>query len=217
LRIEAMAVDSGYRSHTVYKFVARWTARHVFAVKGQSQGGKSILGRPTLVDVNHDGQVIKAGAKLWAYGADTAKSTIYDRLLLAAPGPGFLHFPVGLPDEYYQQLTAESLVPVYDKRGYYKMQWRKDETARNEALDLEGMCLAAAIYAGVARMEWDKLEAAIDPAQRDLFVTARKNSAPAASDGGDKETRVGTPAPSTKPRPRGDDHDDLMSRLDELV
>jgi phage terminase large subunit GpA-like protein len=116
---------------------------------------------------------IKGGVELWPIGGDTAKAKIYARLKIDEPGPGCLHFPLGLPDEYYQQLTAERLVTRYHK-GYLVHEWEKDAGERNEPLDLEVYAYAAAIYAGVTRINWDRLEAALRATAGDLFVQAQK-------------------------------------------
>ena len=71
-------------------------------------------------------------------------------------GPGYYHFPIGIDEEYFQQLTAEKQVTKYVK-GYPKLEWVK-VGPRNEALDCEVYCYAAAIRAGMARMDWDALD-----------------------------------------------------------
>lgn len=185
LRIVATAVDSGYRTQTVYSFCRPRRHRHIFPVKGQTVQGKTILGRPTKQDYDHQGEKIPSGVELWPVGSDTAKTKIYARLKIDQPGPGCMHFPVGLPDEYYQQLTAERLVTKYS-RGYPKRSWEKDAGARNEALDLEVYAYAAAIYAGVGRANWDRIEATLRATTQDLFVDA--------ADKTDKAGEAATPA-----------------------
>lgn len=173
LPITAMGVDAGYRTQTVYDWVRWRTHEHVLAMRGQSQPGKTILGRPTKQDIDHNGQRIPNGVDLWPIGVDTAKAEIYARLRIEKPGPGHMHFPVGLPDEYYRGLTAERLTTRYVK-GFLKTSWEKDETERNEPLDLENYAYAAAIYAGLNRVNWDRLEAALRMTASDLFVQAQE-------------------------------------------
>lgn len=172
LRITAMAVDSGYRTQIVYDWCRRRAHRHIFAVKGASQSGKRILGTPTAQDVDHNGVKIPGGVNLWPVGSDTAKEEIYTRLKIEQPGPGYMHFPIGLPDDYYKGLVAESQITKYVK-GYLRHVWEKTETERNEPLDLEVYALAAAIYAGANRVNWDRLEAALLATAGDLFVQAQ--------------------------------------------
>jgi phage terminase large subunit GpA-like protein len=207
MRITATAIDSGYRTQTVYDWCRRRTNRHVFPVKGQSQTGKSVLGRPSKQDVDHNGQMIKGGVEVWPIGTDTAKAKIYARLKIEQPGPKHMHFPLGLPDEYYKQLTAERLVSRYFK-GYLKTSWEKDATERNEALDLEVYAYAAAMYAGITRANWDRIEAALKMTAQDLFVQAEeKTQAEAAVKSGTPQGApaappVQTSAPAQAPRRR---------------
>ena len=169
LRILATVVDSGYRTQTVYAWCAARTHRHIIAAKGQSQAGKTVLGRPTPVEINHRGKAMPNGAQVWPIGTDTAKSKIFARLAITGGGPGAMHFPHGLPDAYYQQLTSERKVTKY-VRGYKRTNWEKDPAARNEALDLEVYAYAAAIYSGLARTSWDKLDAGLRAAAGDPVV-----------------------------------------------
>jgi phage terminase large subunit GpA-like protein len=80
--------------------------------------------------------------KLYPIGVDTAKDTIFSRMHIPAAGPGFLHLPAWVDDEYLAQLTSEKAVRKYKKgvgsvREYIKLR------ERNEGLDLEVYALAA--------------------------------------------------------------------------
>jgi len=159
IRIAAMAVDTGgHNTHTVYEYCRRRAHKHVIAIKGASKPGQRILGKPTLQDVNYDGRLIEEGVKLWPIGTDTAKQHLYRCLNIEIPGPGYMHWPMGLPDEYFTGLTAEKLKRKRTAAGYEKWAWEKDGTQRNEPLDLEVYSYAAALYAGIQRADWDKLE-----------------------------------------------------------
>ncbi|MBU0994879.1 MAG: phage terminase large subunit family protein, partial [Proteobacteria bacterium] len=111
---------------------------------------------PTQQDVTYKGAKIKNGIQLWPVGTDTAKSTIYSRLRIPDPGPGYCHFPVGLSDDFFVQLTAEKQVTRYVK-GFPRLEWIKIRK-RNEALDCCVYAYAAALRAGLARTDWDSLE-----------------------------------------------------------
>ena len=142
----AACVDSGgHYTHEVYAFARQHKARHILAIKGQSQAGKIILGKPTRQDINIRQQTIKRGVMLWPVGTDTAKATIHARLRNAEEGPGTYHFPLGLEEEYYKQLTAEKQITKL-VNGFPKRVWVKQPGARNEALDCEVYALAALMY-----------------------------------------------------------------------
>jgi lambda family phage portal protein len=190
MRALAMAVDSGYLTQDVYDFCRRYAHRHVIATKGDGAGGKPILARPAWVDVDHRGQKIKRGVQLWHVGTDTAKERLYKRLEIAEAGPGYQHLPRWLPDEYFEQLTAEKLVRRL-ARGIEKHEWIKMRE-RNEALDLKILCYAAAVHAGLQRTNWAQLRAVYSPEQRDLFVQSRQG--PRGDRGRDREPRLDHPA-----------------------
>jgi len=159
LHIATAAIDTGgHHTQEVYNF-ARRKSPQVIAIKGQSQPGKPIVGRPTPQDVTWRGQKISNGVMLWPVGSDTAKATIYSRLKITAPGPGFYHFPIGTPEEYFVQLTAEKLVTKFVK-GFPRQEWTMTGP-RNESLDCEVYCYAAALRAGISRMDWNKIEESI--------------------------------------------------------
>lgn len=130
LRISCTLVDSGGQhdakafAKPVYNYVRRRQGRYIFACKGSS-----VLGSPLIV-----GRLQKNGIMLQSVGGDVAKSIIYERLTLGAPGPGYCHFRAGdksgYDEEYFQQLTAESVSLVKGTRMWVKRR------ARNEALDL---------------------------------------------------------------------------------
>ncbi len=155
LPVLCTAIDSSDNTHVVYNFV-RKRSKYI-AIKGQSQTGKPILGRPTKQDVNYKGCVIKDGVELWPVGTDTAKRTIYDRLEAETPAHGRIHFTLDAPDDYYRQLTAEKHVTRYDKFGFGHKEWFLPKHKRNEALDCEVYALAAAIKVGLLHMNWDNV------------------------------------------------------------
>jgi phage terminase large subunit GpA-like protein len=181
--LTAVAIDSGgHHTQEVYAFTrnhglvplgseAGDHVVHVIAIKGASQAGKPVLGKPSDVDVTWRGSKLKHGARVWPVGSDTAKGVIYARMRITEDGPGRMHFSHELPADYYDQLTAERLVTKYH-RGRAKLEWVKASARRNEALDLEVYCLAAAHYAGIPLLTesaWARIARAWVP---DLFTGA---------------------------------------------
>lgn len=155
LGISATAIDTGFKTQDVYNFVRTRQKRHVMAIKGMNTQGKPVIGRPTLQDVSFLGKVLKRGLKLFPVGSDTAKGIIYGRLRTPGDGPGCIHFPRGLEEEYFAQLTAEKLVTKLVKLRP-RREWVKTR-ARNEALDTFVYAYAAASAIGLSRMDWVKL------------------------------------------------------------
>jgi phage terminase large subunit GpA-like protein len=162
LRIVMAAVDTGgHRTQAAYSYV-RQRRRQVMAVKGANRPGQPVVAtRPSLVDVHWNGQKIPNGAQLWTIGTDTAKGELFARLALP-DGPRSIHFACDLPIDFYAQLTAERRVTRY-VRGLARQEWTLPRGARNEALDCLVYAYAAALRLGIARANWDKLEAAVAP------------------------------------------------------
>lgn len=156
MRIECAAIDTGHRTQCVYNF-ARENLSLVIPVKGQSVAGKAVLGKPTPQELSYRGIKIKNGVELWPVGVDVAKSTIYSRLKLLS-GPGSFHFPQGLEDDYYKQLTAEKRIER-KRNGNKYYEWVR--TGENHALDCEVYAYAAALRAGLTRMNWEARKQAV--------------------------------------------------------
>jgi phage terminase large subunit GpA-like protein len=172
LGIEAVFIDSGgHYTQEVYNFAHELRRRGVQAVKGSSKPGRPIISaKPTLVDVSVRGKAEKFGGKLWFVGTDTAKDYLAGRWKLAS-GPGAIHFPTGLSEEYYRQLAAEYRVTKF-RRGHKVTVWEKKPGDRNEALDLMVYNLAAAHHLGLHRKSeyyWERLREKLNPRNLDMF------------------------------------------------
>jgi phage terminase large subunit GpA-like protein len=158
--ITAVCVDAGDGQTTGYvldycRTRLRSTPR-VLAIKGQSQPGKAAIGRPAKVDVSIRGVPTKQSALLWPVGSDTVKGWLMGRLR----ADKMVHFPGGLPAEFFEQLTAERLVTKHVK-GMPRREWVKAASARNEALDASVYAYAAAVWAGLKRANWPALKARV--------------------------------------------------------
>jgi phage terminase large subunit GpA-like protein len=141
-----------------------------------STPGKPIIGRPSLQEVNHKGKIFKKGVKLWPVGTDVIQGVIYSRLNISQRGAGFIHFPIGLDSEFYEQLTAEKLVTRFHK-GFPHREWVKTRD-RNEALDCAVYAYAVATALGLARMDWRKLENSIIPKEEAPLIEQPKSKEP---------------------------------------
>lgn len=132
MRIVCAAIDTGgHHTNEVYEFVKpREELRRVYAIKGASEDGASqesmpICGKPSKQ---------KNGVNLFVIGTHNAKDTLFYRYGIGEPGPGYIHFPMDLTEEYFKQLTAEKKKTKY-VRGFPQYKWVKTRD-RNEALDL---------------------------------------------------------------------------------
>jgi phage terminase large subunit GpA-like protein len=136
LRIVACCIDSGgHHAQQVTNFASTRAARRVFATKGMA-GPRRLW--PLRSSRTH------SGALIYLLGVDTGKDTIYSRLRISEPGPGYMHFPVGgaFDQDFFEQLTAERVVTRYRMGIPYRV-WELPSGKRNEALDCAVLALAA--------------------------------------------------------------------------
>lgn len=133
LRIQANGIDTGFATTTVQKFIKKMNRKgkmHIYALQGdQGKAGAPVLNRGSINN--------KVRVKQFTVGTYTVKNIIYTRLALTEYGPGYIHFPSTLDEEWYKQLTSEKLKPVYEKGIEVRKEWVNIRT-RNEALDCTG-------------------------------------------------------------------------------
>lgn len=168
MRLQRMAVDSGYATQAVYSWVRRQSMERVMATKGQERQ-RVLVGHPTAVDVNYQGRKISRGTQVWNIGVGLAKEELYGWLRQEEPinpdkdgwPQGWSHFPE-YAEEFFKQMCAEEI--TWTKlRGYRKPVWEKTRE-RNEALDCRVMARVAAAVVGIDRWpeeQWDLVETSL--------------------------------------------------------
>lgn len=170
-KIDALAVDSGYRSHVVYSWVRNNQRLHpetgqdvILAIKGAEGWGRPSLGQPQLVDIHLDGRKVKQGAKVWAVGTWSLKGAFYSDLRKEGirsgrerDPDGLCHFGAWLDEVYFRQITSEYLADEKIK-GRIVKRWK--ERGDNHFLDCCIYNDALAEYLGLSTMtpeEWAAL------------------------------------------------------------
>lgn len=147
LTCEACAVDSGgHFTEQVYAYTSTRKGRRVWAIKGV--GGPGRMAWP-----KRSSRSGKNRMELWPVGVDTIKDVLYGQLKHSiSPGPGYTHFDAEADNEYFEQLTSESL--VYKQVNGRKVKaWKPRSTgARQEALDCWVYAFAAMIGRGGSRL-----------------------------------------------------------------
>jgi len=138
IRVVCIMIDCGYNSDTVYRYTKPRERMRVFAVRGSSVPTKPLMNKPSRNTINK--------AAIFYCGTNQAKELIYSRLKIETAGPGYYHFPMdektGFNAAFFAGLIAEKKVIVY-KRGFKRLEWHKDNNARNEPLDLDVYNLVA--------------------------------------------------------------------------
>ncbi len=171
--IEIAGIDTGYATHQAYRFCRTRERQRIHATKGETREGQPIKSRVSKVDVKaRTGAKIRNGCKLFFIGTDAAKDTIWGRLQIDTPGPGYMHFSTHLQPQFFEQLVSEQRV-LKKSGGDTTYKWEKpNPTTRNEVLDctvgcLWGLEMLAERYRDINRL-WDELERRI--AQPDLLA-----------------------------------------------
>lgn len=200
LLIEATCVDSGgHNTHAVYNYCRHHAHAHVMAVKGASQYGRPVLGKPSQLDVNWRGRSMPRGIKVWQVGTDTAKHLLYGRMRLTTAGPGFVHVPAALKEsDEFEQMTAARLLPVV-VQGKHSLRWITPQGQREEAGDCMVYAYAAACYLGIQSFRepsWAAREQRIAPREPDLFGQAAAHIEPEAPAPGAAHESPAQPAPA---------------------
>ncbi|WP_051949245.1 phage terminase large subunit family protein [Methylosinus sp. PW1] len=163
-RIDALGVDSGYRSHVVYAWVRANQEMHpdtgndmVLALDGRDGWGRPAIGMPTLVDIDLAGKKIKQGAKLWPVGTWPLKGAFYADLHkegLAAgrerDPEGYCHFGAWLDETYFRQITSEYLADEKFKGRTRKVWKLRPSEKDNHLLDCRVYNNALAEYLGLS-------------------------------------------------------------------
>jgi len=138
--IMSACIDSGgHNVQAVYIFAQQRAARNIWAIKGASDKGNQWSPIWPLVKIEKWRQ---HGTKPIIVGVNSAKEAVRSRLALDEIGPGYCHFPVGRPENWFEQLLSESL--VVERRGSsFVRVWKKPSGRANEALDCRGYAYAA--------------------------------------------------------------------------
>lgn len=150
IRVDAAAIDmGGHHAEDVKAFCrdAQLRGRHWFAIQGATQYNAPALGKPRQVEFNYRGKPVPGGVTVRYVGTQAIKNKLDSRLRgIVAPGPGYLHFPLGYEIDYFTQLVSERREWRRDKTGHKSLWWIKG-SARNEAWDLMVYGYAAFLYA----------------------------------------------------------------------
>lgn len=130
--VMAACIDSGgHHTQKVYEFAKNRLGRRIWAIKGESARSGQ---RSPVWPVKRPTRRTKASFRPVVLGVNSAKDTIRSRLLMDAPGPGYMHFPADRDINYYAQLISERSV-VKEVGGHRFRVWELPSGRANEALD----------------------------------------------------------------------------------
>lgn len=145
-------IDSQYNTRRVHEFCQKYDTSKVVPIQGR-EGLGTIFSAPKTVSLTEAGKKI-GKTKVYGVGVSILKSELYGWLKLdmnedGTTPPCFCHFPQ-MDQHFFKSITAESLVSATNKKGYSKLEWRKDYQ-RNEVLDTFNYSRAAASIFGMDR------------------------------------------------------------------
>ncbi|MDX6806325.1 phage terminase large subunit family protein [Terrihabitans rhizophilus] len=135
---QAGCIDSGgHRGEMVHAFCRARKSRRIYAIAGRGNGPEG----SKLIWPKTPSRTKNSGDRLYIVGVDTAKDALASRLMiqpddLGEPVPFAIHFPhEGLSSDYFEQLTSEKAVSVFQSGREFRKWFPKAEGIRNEALD----------------------------------------------------------------------------------
>lgn len=179
-RVDLSGIDANAWTDDVFDWAKGFPKTRVVMLRGV--GGDA---QPTLALVRRerrkDGKLVKYQGRFFNVGVDPLKAAFYKFLRVAeADARGYVDFPAGLEEDYYEQATAEKRIAAVNRRGFTVHQWIKPRGRRNEQLDcmVYGEALAGRLgWRTLKPADWAKLEverevAVAKPAgaQRDMFT-----------------------------------------------
>lgn len=128
----------------------RIVPRSVMLTKGSNNPTAPALRPPVNLELGRrrgrDGGT-KTNIPLYVIGVNELKSVLDNRLRRETPGPLYKHFPAGLPEDFFDELTAERR----DAAGVWK---KHADHAANETLDLCVLSMVAAMRLKPHRINW---------------------------------------------------------------
>ncbi|MDD1499794.1 phage terminase large subunit family protein [Agrobacterium sp. CNPSo 3708] len=186
-KIEAVAVDSGYRPNQVREWCRR--RPNAYATKGMPGRGVPAISAPVQKAINKRGKRKRFGGELsWPVGTWALKAELYGNLHKiglrsgeASDPSGYCHFHMDLGEEYFQQLTSEYFTQKLVK-GKLHEEWAL-RREHNHFLDCRIYAMAIAEHLGLSRMtksQWAALRAKLEPVEPiDLLSTESQKAAAA--------------------------------------
>jgi phage terminase large subunit GpA-like protein len=162
LGIDLAAIDGNAWTEDVWSWARRHPSSKLIMVRGRGDDSAPRLARVKRERNEKTGVLLKYSKRFYNLGVSVLKMALYRDLAKDDPlANGYVAFPEGLGDDYFQELTAERRQAV-KRNGFTVYRWTKDDRQDNEALDTLIQATGAAIKFGVYGMSdpsWARLEA----------------------------------------------------------
>ena len=156
--IDVLAIDGNAWTEDVWGWARRHPSSRVIMVRGVPSESAPLLMR-VKKEVSRAGKKLPYSKRFYNFATSVLKMGLYRNLVKDDPlVRGFVDLPVGLTDEFYRQLTAESRKATKTKQGFVRFEWVKDPLQANEGLDTHLQAEAAWIkIAGPTRELLDQI------------------------------------------------------------
>jgi phage terminase large subunit GpA-like protein len=161
--INLAAIDGNAWTEDVWSWARSHPANRLIMVRGRGDDGAPRLARVRKERNERTGMLLSYSKRFYHLGVSVLKMALYRDLQKDdSAARGYVTFPFGLGDDYFQELTAERREPV-KRHGFTVYRWIKDDRQDNEALDTVIIATGAAIKFGVygiSDLGWDRVKAA---------------------------------------------------------
>lgn len=188
-------IDGNAWTDDVFDWVKKHPASRVIMTRGI---GSDTAEPITLVSRDAEGKGRRRrrrsyGGRFFHVGVSGLKATLYEFLKRTDPlARGFVSFPKGMGDDYYEQLTSERREQVTTKGGRKFFKWVPRPGIANEVLDTFVHGMGAAVKRGWTRMDEEAWE---------ILLSARDTPPVAAGHQLDLEHLLLSGGPLAKPPP----------------
>jgi phage terminase large subunit GpA-like protein len=199
-RVDLTGIDANAWTDDVFDWAKTFPKSRVVMVRGAAGDAAPSL---ALVrkERRRDGKIVKYQGRFFNVGVNGLKAGLYKFLRIEDKDQrGFVDFPAGLEDDYYEQLTAEKRTAVIDRKGFTVHQWIKSRSQRNEMLDCAVYAEALAGKIGwrtFTPAQWAAIEAEREVAAAPVSAQSDLFAAPVIPSPASTETsaQVAPPAP----------------------
>jgi phage terminase large subunit GpA-like protein len=160
--ISLAAIDANYSTDDVLAYARRYSVSKLIAIRGAAGDGAPRIAKVRRERNEKKGTIVERSNRFYNIGTSVFKLALYRDLIKDDPAaPGYVSFPTGLEDRFFQELVSETRVAT-KRMGQIVWRWEKPDRQANEILDAIVYASAAAIKHGVNWISdtgWQKLEA----------------------------------------------------------
>jgi phage terminase large subunit GpA-like protein len=160
--VDFAAIDGNAWTEDVWSFARLHPSTKLMMMRGRGDDAAPRIARVTKERNEKTGLLIPYSKCFYHIGVSGLKMALYRDLQKTDPEQrGYVAFPSGLDDEYFQELVSERRTAV-KRNGFTVYRWTKDDRQDNEALDTMVQATGAALRFGVyglADTGWARLEA----------------------------------------------------------